>query len=362
MTKAHRAVLLTSVLVAAGVVVGPLASSTPARAAPGCGRGGLNEAQLDAAFADAGSGRPPAPQQGFGGGDYPHAYPLPDGRVFWMFQDLHFSNDDDLRNDNPVDTANGTATNAAHNAGLIQQGSCFTILGGRGRDLIGDALTVDSRTWFWPLDGEIGVDGNLWIFMVEMHNPSGGGAGFGALPVQHLAGDPRSDDAERAVLRAGARSRRPTSTAGRSRRPTSWSYLYSHCYRQFVNNVDSDRPVRCRVHAATRTWPGCRAGTSSHAGVLERIGMVGDRPRAAVPVASRNVANPMSVQWFGDMFVSVTKEDDWWGTRAVHRPGTRAAGPVDDGADAAGGRRHEVLELRQLRRVPDAVAGPGRAR
>ena len=32
-------------------------------------------------------------------------------------------------------------------------------------------------------------------------------------------------------------------------------------------------------------------------------------------MASRNVANPMSVQWFGDTFVSVTKENEWWGSR-----------------------------------------------
>ena len=36
---------------------------------------------------------------------------------------------------------------------------------------------------------------------------------------------------------------------------------------------------------------------------------------SAAPVASRNVANPMSVQWFGDTFVSVTKENEWWGSR-----------------------------------------------
>ena len=98
-------------------------------------------------------------------------FPLPDGRKLWLFQDMFFSADNDLRD---------SLTFAAHNAGMVQQGECFTILGGRGRDLIGDAQTVDGRTWFWPLDGEIGVDGNLWIFMVEMNNPSGGGAGYGA--------------------------------------------------------------------------------------------------------------------------------------------------------------------------------------
>jgi hypothetical protein len=59
------------------------------------------------------------------------ADPLPDGRVLWSFQDLHFSNDNTLG-----------ATDAAHNAGLVQSGDCFTILGGRGRDFVSDALTT----------------------------------------------------------------------------------------------------------------------------------------------------------------------------------------------------------------------------
>lgn len=312
MTTAHRLTLLASVMIAAGVVAGPLAGSTPTDAAPGCGRGGLNEAQLDAAFATPGLGATGS-QQGFGGGDYPHAYPLPDGRVFWMFQDLHFSNDENLRNDNAVDIANGTATNAAHNAGMIEQGGCFTILGDRGRDLIGDALTIDSRTWFWPMDGEIGVDGNLWIFMVEMQNPSGGGAGFGAAPVRTwLAILDRTTLAELYFEPAADSS---ANLYGWSVASTDqWSYLYSHCYRQYVKNVNSidqfdascmpntslARVPRGNFVATPEYWNG--SGWSASAA-------------SAAPVASRNVANPMSVQWFGDTFVSVTKENEWWGSK-----------------------------------------------
>ena len=42
-----------------------------------------------------------------------------------MFQDMYFSNDNDLNN--PLN-------NAAHNTGLIQSGTCFTVLGSQGRD------------------------------------------------------------------------------------------------------------------------------------------------------------------------------------------------------------------------------------
>jgi hypothetical protein len=302
-------VSVASFVGAAAATLAPSAGQV-VQAAPGCGRGGSNEAQLDAAFSRPGLGATAA-VQGFGGGDYPHAYPLPDGRVFWMFQDLHFSNNENLLDD----VGDGSPTNAAHNAGLIQQGGCFTILGDRGRDLIGDAQTVDGRTWFWPMDGEIGIDGNLWIFMVEMHNPSGAGAGPGALPVrtwvaildrttlQQLYFEPAPDSSNRLYGWSVASTDR-------------WSYLYSHCYRQYASPVNGigqfdaacmpdtylSRVPKGNFVAAPEYWNGS--------------GWTGD-PSSAVPVASRNVANPMSVQWFGDVFVSVTKENEWWGTRLV---------------------------------------------
>ena len=295
-------------VVATGLLVP--APARVATAAAGCGRGGLSEAQLDAAFATAGLGAT-ATTQGFGGGDYPRAYPLPDGRILWLFQDLHFSNDDDLLND----VADGSPTNAAHNAGLVQQGQCFTIVGGRGLDLIGNQQTVDSTTWFWPMDGEIGVDGNLWIFMAEMNNPTGGGATHGAVPVRtwiaildrttlrQLYFEPAPDSSNRLYGWSVVSDDR-------------WSYLYSHCYRQFVNPVAGigQFDATCMPHtylarvprgdfvAAPEYWNG--TGWTRNAA-------------AAVSVLSRNVANPMSVQWFGDVYVSVTKENEWWGSRLI---------------------------------------------
>ena len=313
MTRAHArgasAMVLMGIVLALLPSPGPLAPG--AHAAPGCGRGTLDEAQLDAAFAVPGLGAT-GTTQGFGGGDYPHAYPLPDGRVLWMFQDLHFSNDENLRNDNSVDLANGTATNAVHNGAIVQQGTCFTVQGSRGRDFIGDAETQDSRTWFWPLDGEIGYDGNLWIFMVEMHNPNGTGATYPAAPVRTWLAilDPVTLEQRYFAPATDSSSR----LYGWSVVSTDqYSYLYSHCYRQYASPVNAigqfdascmphtylARVPRGHLDATPEYWSG--AGWSPSAD-------------AAVPVVSRNVANPMSVQWFGDTFVSVTKRDEWWGT------------------------------------------------
>ncbi|MEK7424878.1 MAG: hypothetical protein AAB131_13690 [Actinomycetota bacterium] len=324
-TQFWRAVTVAGLLVLA---VGATSLATPfiaaVEAAPSCGRGTLDEAQLDALFAAPGVGATDA-NQGFGGGDYPHAYPLPDGRVLWMFQDLHFSNDENLRNDNATDVANGTATNAVHNGAIVQQGTCFTVQGSRGRDFIGDAETIDSRTWFWPLDGEIGYDGNLWIFMAEMHNPNGAGATYPAAPVRswlaildpvtlrQLYFAPATDTSSRLYGWSVVSTDR-------------YSYLYSHCYRQYTNAVGSigqfdascmphtylARVPRGHFDAPPEYWTGAGWSTSG---------------AAATAVVSRNVANPMSVQWFGDTFVSVTKQNEWWGSVITIDRAAAAQGP-----------------------------------
>ncbi len=277
--------------------------ASPAAAA--CGTGArLDAAQLNGAFAGPGLGATGS-QEGFGGGDYQHSYSLPDGRVLWLFQDIFFSNDNNL---------NEPVNNAAHNSGLVQNGDCFTILGSQGRDFIGDVETIDSRRWFWPLDGEIGYDGNLWIFMVEMSNAVGNGAATGALPVRTWLAilDPVTFQQVSFL---------PAPDSGSSRQLYGWSiasndqysYLYGHCYRQFAHDVNG---------------PGQFDSTCMPSSYVARVplGHFDEQPEywngsgwttnvaAAVPVSTRGAANPMSVQFFGDVWVSVTKLDDWWGS------------------------------------------------
>ena len=50
--------------------------------------------------------------------------------------------------------------------------------------------------------------------------------------------------------------------------------------------------------AAPQYWNGTRWTTNGH---------------AAAPVMTRGHANPMDVQRFGNVYVNVTKIDDWWG-------------------------------------------------
>lgn len=273
-----------------------------AQAAPECGPSMRGADDFNGWFARPGLGATSL-QEGFGGGDYPRPFALPDGRVLWMFQDLHFSNTETLGE-----------TNAAHNAGLIQNGSCFEILGGRGLDIFGRGITDHSRRWFWALDGEVGRNGKLWVFVAEMYNPSGLGAGAGTIPVATwLASvDPTTLVVE-SFERAPDSSTRlfGWSVASDDR----WSYLFAHCYRQFANGDGSLAAFddTCMPHAYVARVPlgEFRAQPEYWTGT----GWSADG--TPVPILSRAVANPMSVQWFGDTWVSVTKLDDWWGTEVV---------------------------------------------
>lgn len=280
-------------------VVGLPAAATAGAAAAQCAPVPVGAGELNAAFSRPGLGAT-AVQEGYGGGDYQHAYALPDGRVLWLFQDLHFSNDEQLG-----------LTDAAHNAGLIQSGGCWEILGGRGLDVVGDDLTVDSRRWFWPLDGEVGRDGDLWIFFAEMDNPNGNGAAAGAVPVGTWLArlDPETLHVE-SFERAPDGSARLFGWSVVS--DDRWSYLFGYCNRQFANGDGalSGFDASCTPHtflarvplgdflASPTYWNGS-GWTAS--------------PAAAAPVSTRATANPMSVAWYGDTWVSVTKVDDWWG-------------------------------------------------
>lgn len=311
----RRAIVAT--VVAIGLLVPlallPTGAGSSVAAAPGCGRGGVPAADLNAFFAAAGLGATPV-DEGFGGGDYPHAYPLPDGRILWILQDLHFSNDDVLG-----------ATNAVHNGAILQEGRCWTIQGRRGQDFIGDAVTVDSRRWFWPLDGEVAADGNLWVFMAEMINPNGNGAAIGARSVRtwraiidpvtlnQLAFDPAPDDSPRHYGQSIVSTDR-------------YTYLYGNCYQQFVGAPtgpsEFDPCMRDTYLARVplrRLW-----STPSY---WNGSDWVADR-NAARPVMSRGEgANLMNVQWFGDRFVNVSKIDEWWGADIRVDVATAPQGP-----------------------------------
>jgi hypothetical protein len=98
------------------------------------------------------------------GWDYQHVYPLGDDRYLWLFQDAFVDH-------SGTKTTLGSAR-FIHNAAMVQDGSCFTLLHRGTADKpapfeVGDG-TVDTQSkWLWPMGGEL-VDGRLWVFWTEM--------------------------------------------------------------------------------------------------------------------------------------------------------------------------------------------------
>ena len=258
---------------------------------------------------------------GIVGGDYPHAYPLGGQRVLWLMQDVFFA-------------AGGTLSDEefAHNAGFVEDGACpSTVSGpvmsltatGDLRSFLGGGSEIPGTRWFWPLDGELGIDGNLWIFVAEIANPQGTGARQGAAPVGTWLA--RIDPATLSIL---SFDRAPDASAGLFGwsivTEGDYSYLYGHCYRQFlpdgVQGTDpscSPRMFLARVPAgqfdqAPEYFDGVGWSTSpaSAAAVME-----GDRVHAA------------SVQRIGTAYVAMTKRDDWFGDDVVVETAPAPQGP-----------------------------------
>ncbi|MCU1394296.1 MAG: hypothetical protein JWM34_2724 [Ilumatobacteraceae bacterium] len=305
--------LLIAVAVAvAGFAVVPMPSS-PAAAAGACaadlGSGGMSD------FFASGS-------SGFVGGDYAHAYPLPDGRTLWMFQDSFIG---------APDTASLGDAAFVHNLAMIQTDSCFQILHGGSADAptsyIGGDLEVPFTHWFWPLGAGVGADGQLDVFMAEFVNAAGTGATAGATPIATWRATVRlSDLAVTSFAPAADPSDRPlygTSVATSG----DWSYLYGNCYRQFTSpGLLSDFDETCTRDVYLARVP---AGRFDSAPTYWNGHDWSANRADAVPVHSGGaLADPLQVQAMGDgEYLGVSKLDDWWGTSVSMYTSAAPTGP-----------------------------------
>lgn len=297
-----------ALIVAAAVFAGGVSSAVfdaPTASAASCAESASAE-DLDEFFgADEAAG--------LVGADYPHAFDLPDGRTLWMFQDAFLGRGDRL------DTAL-----FAHNAALVQDGNCFTLLpssGGSGTSWIGSWVEEGLEHWFWPLDAEVGADGNLWLFLAEVRNPNGSGAASGAKPVATWRARLSLPDLELVDLEPAADP--SASLYGYSIvSDASWTYLYGHCYRQFVADAGFDtscsphtyvaRVPRGQLDTPPKYWDGTTWSTDE---------------AQRVPVLTAQHSMPVSVQRFGDVFIAASDEDDWFGSDVIVRASVAPQGP-----------------------------------
>jgi hypothetical protein len=289
--KLHRFAAAALAAVAIAVPVPPRSAVATTCA------GDTSAAGLTAAFADR--------VEGVTGADYQRALGLPDGRVLWTFQDAFLSRPD------------GADDRLVHNVGLLQDGSCFTLLRngtpGDPAAWIAPELTDTFHRWFWPLGATLADDGTIGLFVAEFRERGG----------QYLS---RSEPVATwlAVLDASTMSLielRPAPDHGPSLYGWSvadddtYTYLYGHCYRQFgfgflghdacTANVTVARTARGDLDGPLQYWDGENWV---------------DDPSAAANVApptapdgTTRAINPMQVARVGGRWIAVTKEGDWWG-------------------------------------------------
>ena len=247
------------------------------------------------------------------GWDYQHVYPLGGGRHLWLFQDTF------------VDHAGvvGNLGNArfVHNAALLQQGRCFTLLH-RGTtnkpapfeegDGTGRVLT----SWFWPMGGELTADGTqLQVFWAQMVKDP-----YDPRPPDGLGWHP-----ERlwlATYDAATLTRRsfvPATDAGVTpiygyavSSDATHSYLFGNTFEQ---NLVREGGFWKGPHSATRMWLArvARGRLTDRPEYWTGTGWSADRADA-VPFLSRYYTeNPMQPRFLDGQWVAATDVDGYWG-------------------------------------------------
>lgn len=158
----------------------------------------------------------------FRGADYQRAFPLPDGRILWVFQDVYVR-------------GRGGSSTFVHNAALVQGDTCFSVLYSGNfaapRDFLFADVTERERRWFWPMSGEMGADGLFHLFVAEMRELG---------PTYLSKTEPVAtwrvalDPSTLAVVSRQLASNPSPSLYGWSIASSDdHTYLYAHCHRQF---------------------------------------------------------------------------------------------------------------------------------
>ena len=183
--------------------------------------------------------------------------------------------------------------------------------------------------WFWPLDGELGIDGDLWIFVAEMENPAGTGAREGAVPVATWLA--RIDPSTLSIL---SFERAPDPSAGLYGwsivTDGDYSYLYGHCYRQFVPGGVQGTDPSCSPRMFLARVP---AGQFDQAPeYFDGLGW-STSPSSAYAVMDGDRVHAASVQRIGSTYVAVTKRDDWFGDDVLVETAPAPQGPWRSTAD-----------------------------
>ncbi len=252
------------------------------------------------------------------GADYQRTMELPDGRVLWTFQDAE------------VRLPSG-ATTLVHNIGMVQDGTCFSVLMGGSAGaptswLFGEH-TSPFRRWFWPLGSMIGSDGRIYVYAAEMQER---GESYLTHVVPASTFVAAVDPATWNVEWYGRPGDGSAALYGFSiASDESWTYLYAQCHRQFgfdpyIFVLAHDRDCAARV----------TVGRIPRGSALARPTYWDGRRWQTDPARARSLfatdggrARPAQVVLHNNQWMSITKVDDWWGKQIVVEQAPRPTGP-----------------------------------
>lgn len=270
----------------------------------------------------------------FRGADYQRAFPLPDGRILWVFQDVFVR-------------GRGATTSFVHNAALVQQGSCFTVLY-NGNFASPDEYLFPNDTdrkdrWFWPLAGDMGADGMFHLFVAEMRER---GPSYLSKTEPVATWRVRIDPATLQVVDAQPAADASAALYGWSIvSDSTYSYLYAHCHKQFgwdpfpfvsppvyvhdfdcVQDVTVARVPRGRFEQPLQYWNGA-SWTSNRA------------TAANIVPTGRLVSASQFYRTAPGKYVAITKVGDWFGETIEIDVASSPQGPFRTVRTIATGRR-----------------------
>jgi hypothetical protein len=258
------------------------------------------------------------------GADYQHVVALGKGRAIWFFQDMFI--------DPPGTATTLTQSRFVHNAALLQEGNCFTLIHRGTADAPSSfepgTGEVPNQSWFWPMGGE--REGNtlqmFWVQMVrDAHEPQAPD-GLGWHPTgTYLA----TYDLATLALRSFSLATAPGVTPIYGYAVASDSahtYLFGNTFEQ---NLEREGGFLGQRHSATamylaRVPLGQLAATPEY---WDGTGWTSD-PASSRPFTQQYwVENPMQPRFLGGQWVSVAKVDGYWGTDLAVQVANHPWGP-----------------------------------
>jgi hypothetical protein len=258
------------------------------------------------------------------GADYQHVVQLGKGRALWVFQDMFID---------PPGTANTlTQSRFVHNAALLQEGNCFTLVHRGAADTPTSfepgTGEVANQSWFWPMGGErVGKTVQMfWVQMVRDGHMPHAPDGLGWHPAgTYLATYDAATLTRRSFVAAPNAGTTPVYGYAVAS-DTTHTYLFGNTFEQ---NLEREGGFLAQRHSGTAMYL-ARVPLGRLTSAPEY--WTGDGwspdPAASTPFDQQYwVENPMQPRFLGGEWVASVKVDGYWGSDLVVEVANHPWGP-----------------------------------